>query len=445
MDLTSPGTLDVLSNLVYVPGIAKDMLPADFKDNTPRLYTDLQTFQADFGSKIPRIGLGSKNASDYPGFGDGFGYDTGFIYATELLRAGIPVLYDCLAKKAAEIKDDNGIVIGYNADADSYNLEEIERRLSAGLQKSSVIITTSKYDLLTDKGLYNIKYICSGGYVSKEINTAMFELVKARQDCVALVDIPYNKSVLDVLVSEQEGINVTDIVTLDTINDKYAALFGPWAIYETPIMQSQVKSEVTKPILYYPNTYELPGSFGYLMAMAIAIKNGSNNWLAMAGANRGRIPYIVALKEEITTAIIDIMQTRTGRAMNPVAVINPFGTIVWGNRTLNDNSIKGDLTASSFLNIRNLCSDVKKTVWTSARNVTFEQNSDILWVNFKSLITPTLDQMVTGGGLAGYELIKKVSKKKATLNATIRLYAIEAVEDFEIDIELADQSAAIVE
>ena len=53
--------------------------------------------------------------------------------------------------------------------------------------------------------------------------------------------------------------------------------------------------------------------------------------------------------------------------------------------------------------------------------------------------------MVTGGGLAGYELIKKVSKKKATLNATIRLYAIEAVEDFEIDIELADQSAAIVE
>ena len=375
IDLTSPGTLDVLSNLVYVPGIAKERLPANFEDNTPRLYTDLQTFQADFGSKIPRIGLGSRNASDYPGFVDGFGYDTGFNYATELLRAGIPVLYDCLAKKAAEIKDDkddSNKVTGYNADDDSYYLDEIEKRLVDGLKDSGSITTTSKYDLLTDKGLYNIKYICSGGYVSKEINNAIFGLAAARQDCVALVDIPYNKSVLDVLVSEKEGIDITNIVTLDIINDKYAALFGPWAKYETPIMQSQVKSEVTKPILYYPSIYELPGSFGYLMAMATAIGNGSNNWLAMAGANRGRIPYIVALKEEITTAIIDIMQTRTGRAMNPIAVINPIGTVVRGKRTLNDNSIKGDLTASSFLNIRNLCSDVKKTVWTSARNVTFE-------------------------------------------------------------------------
>ena len=52
--------------------------------------------------------------------------------------------------------------------------------------------------------------------------------------------------------------------------------------------------------------------------------------------------------------------------------MSPFGLRIWGNRTLFDNSGKGNLTASSFLNIRNLCSDIKKTVWTAARTLTFE-------------------------------------------------------------------------
>ena len=53
--------------------------------------------------------------------------------------------------------------------------------------------------------------------------------------------------------------------------------------------------------------------------------------------------------------------------------------------------------------------------------------------------------MVTGAGLSGYELIKNVTKEKAKLVATVRLFAIEAVEDFDITIELADDTAAITE
>ena len=49
--------------------------------------------------------------------------------------------------------------------------------------------------------------------------------------------------------------------------------------------------------------------------------------------------------------------------------------------------------------------------------------------------------MVNGSGISGYELIRKVSKEKAKLTATIRIYAIEAVEDFDITIELADDAA----
>lgn len=53
--------------------------------------------------------------------------------------------------------------------------------------------------------------------------------------------------------------------------------------------------------------------------------------------------------------------------------------------------------------------------------------------------------MVTAGALSGYELLKRANKKKAELRCVIRLYAIEAVEDFEIDVQLADESTAVIE
>ena len=82
---------------------------------------------------------------------------------------------------------------------------------------------------------------------------------------------------------------------------------------------------------------------------------------------------------------------------------------------------------------------------TAARQLTFEQNSAILWVKFKALIKPTLDKMVSGAGLSGYELTKEATKEKAKLVAKVRLYAIEAVEDFDITIELADDTTAVIE
>ena len=46
--------------------------------------------------------------------------------------------------------------------------------------------------------------------------------------------------------------------------------------------------------------------------------------------------------------------------------------------------------------------------------------------------------MATGNGINGYKIIRAKTDKKATIKAIIRIYPIEAVEDFDITIELAD-------
>ena len=384
-DLTTGGSLNATSNIVYVPGLAQK-LPSDFDINDkPRLYQDLSSFQADFGNKVPRISLGN-SASTAPGFGDGLAYDTGYIYATELLRLGMPVLYDCLCSintsgYAYKLPGNDSIITGktkqsipstaiiqYIAPLDTGNAfsytgkDGIVDRIAAAVNKS----------YLKDKGLYNIKFISNGGYIDSKINIAIEALAVARGDCCAIQDISYDKTYDNI----KDAINNNTLSTIGlsvtgTPTGKYTTEFTPWGSYKVPCIQNYVKettSSANGKREYYRDEVELPASFAYLIAAANCFATGVNNWSAIAGASRGTIPYLKSLKEHYTEAQInDILQTRDKVAINPIATINPFGDIIWGNRTLFNNAINGNLTASSFLNIRNLVSDVKKTVFKAAR------------------------------------------------------------------------------
>lgn len=295
-------------------------------------------------------------------------------------------------------------------------------------------------DKLSDKGEYIIKFVTTGAYPVFEFadNTVaqkVIEIAANRGDCTALIDhtpnnsrnaYALNNSSVFSKVSEFARSNVKNELGEDAFT--YAAMFTPYGVYTCSSIGKQVM---------------LPASFGYLAALAASVQvNG--NWMAAAGVQRGGVPNLVALSQNITNAIADSYQNRDAISINPITNIKPYGLTIWGNRTLKNNAKAGDLTATSFLSIRQLTNDVKRTVYVAAKSLTFEQNNDILWINFKSKIIPTLDQMVSGSGLSGYEIKKQKTTKKATIKAVVRLYAIEPVEDWDITIELADSSTEIV-
>lgn len=484
LDLTSPGILNVTTNTAYVPGYSQ-YVPEDY-DGRPRLYETLSAFQEDFGSVVPVLGLNMSGVTEvekpdtdpveyeYP---ESMGaieycaknatsclYDKGYIYATELLRLGLPVLYHCIdcvprdksgnriasykrklvrskagALQLEHVSETNCPTV-FNQDLSSVDETATWTSIQAMLENTDEAYGPG----LKDKSFYNIKFITTGGYTgaptykedkrtkelvidSKGYDMKAVAIAVERGDCVAIIDHPHHSA------NEFKPKKLYDnLPDLSLEQEKYATLFTPYGYYEIPALSSLIVK-----------TVEMPASFGYLLALASAVKT-SPNWMAMAGCQRGQIPYLSGLAVELTEAQCKAYSKRDGVSINPITEVSPYGLIIWGNRTLYSNP-QGNLTASSFLNIRNLCSDVKKTVWSASRQLTFEQNSDILWVKFKSLIIPTLDQMVTGNGISAYQLKKRVAKQKATLSAIIRLYAIEAVEDFEIEIQLADSSTEILE
>lgn len=333
----------------------------------------------------------------------------------------------------------------YNIDEtqikDEFNINDFYDQLSgySEIISSEAIYHESIFNKLSNRDEYNVKFITSGSYpvidipntnstssnTSLSIITNMLVTAGNRGDAIALLD--HSDEAVDLMFTNLKTTLTPRIVSDTTGEDakKYGAIFTPWGKY-----QLQTINEITS----------FPASFAYLKCLAASTKTNAN-WYAISGVTRGQVPNLLGLNQKLSGALADQLQSREGISINPITNIRPYGYCIWGNRTLYKNV--DDLTASSFLNIRMLTNDVKKVVYSAAKKLTFELNSDILWLNFKSQIEPTLEEMRTGNGLSNYKIIKLASTKKSTITCKIRLYAIEAVEDWDITVELADSYTSI--
>jgi hypothetical protein len=291
---------------------------------------------------------------------------------------------------------------------------------------------------LADKSKYDIRFLTAGAFehyeegsgntlVDDGTNALMMECAKLRGDAVALCDHP---------VSLTTSADIKAYAGTVGEEGTFGAMFAPWGRF---VEGSQ--------------TLTLPGSYSFLIAYAASAANNNPSWFAVAGSVRGVVPGLVSLTANFGSFDINVLQGRStdendldtneGTAINPICFVRPFGNLIWGNRTLKVNT--AGTTALSFLNVRNLVSELKKVLYGAARTLTFEQNSDVLWIKFTSLVYPTLDRMLSGNGITGYKVIKQPTTAKARLKASVRIFPIEAVEDFELSVVLEDEAATVTE
>jgi hypothetical protein len=305
---------------------------------------------------------------------------------------------------------------------------------------------------IIDKGNYSVKYLTSGGYPVYEYNnnsivTKMLALAEKRGDCVALIDHTDNKSrnLNPFKAGSLYKAVEADADTTFKANGDFGAMFTPWATYNRTTDDGTEEIEGAK-VAFSHTSFRAPASFAYLTALADSIKTNAN-WLAVAGATRGGVLNLAAggMDTNIPNGVADAMQPRDKIAINAITKIAPYGNTIWGNRTLKKNV--DNLVATSFLNIRNLVSDVKKTCYRTARAMTFEQDTDVLWINFKAEISKLLNRMVTGYGISGYKILRDTTHaraaEKATICAKVVLYPTYAVEDFYITIVLKDDEVTV--
>lgn len=531
-DLTRLGNTNLSSEVVYVPGFATTL--DDYKGlvgkGIPTLCSTISEFETYFG-KIPAIFSAdqpypasfAENAIpvNTPMFKQG-DVDPSYVYARELIFAGIPVLYERINEGDADITVDamysaltsgeGGVVqltdtgeysvkyittggypsfeFGMDAngasDISKETAEEVtavgwltdgKEAFDAKLEENQMTPTTEegtttfviKFNgtawaidkagtalviTLSDWGINFVGTATEGDTISvvyrlepgnTNLANRLLAVAAERGDCIALIDHTNNEDRSLLANSETSvyySISNSESPYSITSNGAYGAMFTPWCKVSFNALVKNRKND-TNPIFnnvdWSPNA--MPASFEYLMSLAYSIRNNAS-WLAIAGVSRGIVPNFIDLNisGRMTNAIAESYQEDNKISINPITNIKPYGFTIWGNRTLKNNAVEDGLTATSFLNIRNMISDIKKLATTAAKRCIFEQNTDILWINFKSYITPLLDQMTSGYGLSGYRIIKQTSPSPVKIVAIIRIYPIYAVESFDITIELSNDS-----
>jgi hypothetical protein len=192
-----------------------------------------------------------------------------------------------------------------------------------------------------------------------------------------------------------------------------------------------------------PTTQIMPASYGYLQALAKSVQVYPT-WLAIAGVSRGVVPNFIAPRtlDRLSVAIADSYQPRDGISINAITNQKPYGYLIRGNRTLKPNSA-GNLTATSFLNTRNMVSDIKKTLYRAASSLLFEQDTVSLWVNFNAAVTPLLDKLISGGGISNYNIVREPTTEKAKVVAKVIISPVYAVEDFDITVIMTDDGVTV--
>lgn len=413
------------------------------KTNDTSIDVDKSYSRAVAGETVMFFGPGHNNVT-----GDA---DPGYRYALALLSMGMPVYFEQMNRSIEDIKVETmyeGMMARFvPADDSDYSFDSI--------------------------GDYSVKFITSGGYPTYEygplaetsatdtlegrttspLSTAMTEIAAKRQDAVALIDHTDNPD-REITSMSASGTSVIDRVRADGVGlvapfDSYGAIFTPWFESSHSAIVGQAANAFNG---------MMPGSFAFLSALAVQLQN-YNPWLAVSGVTRGKVPYCNGLHtNKILTnniadsyqAVPDSVSSIAPICINPITYIRNYGYCIWGNRTLRNNA--SGTKATSFLNIRDLVSDIKKKIYQTSQQLLFEQNTEVLWLNFKSLVTPLLNSMKASYILNDYNIIKlNIDPETGTsvpaykILAVIRIQVINSVEVFDLSVQIENAEITVAE
>lgn len=323
-----------------------------------------------------------------------------------------------------------------------------------GLDIKNELEDINFWECLKDKSMYNFRFITTGGEFSAAANNCIVAIadykndttiedheifwnVKGRGDCTALCD--FNEEKIDTTSMKALLTSVGNAVA-EIKDSKFGAIFGPRVVFQMSDSEANLFEGGD-------SARTFPASIYYLSCLANSLTKYSE-WYAAAGYTRGiskrRVDHTTIKFGEIAnnTLAPRVINEYTDKAVNLV-ICEHNSYYLGGNRTACKLNRSG-LTFSHYLNIRQLCTTIKKRLYSVCKQFTFDPNSELLWINFVNAIKPTLEAMRADQGINGYKISQVKTAKKGVLKANIRIVPIEAVEDFDISLSLEDSLSGIV-
>ena len=294
---------------------------------------------------------------------------------------------------------------------------------------------------MSDKYLYDFKFIASGTFVDtytppnaitvvpqvkrRYIEDAMIECAEKRGDCLAFLDIP-------------QGIGRDD--TLDYfshLTTSYATAYAPW-------VRLRLDSGATK---------ACPPSFIALLSIAKSVQRGGKVYAPPAGVNRAIVDNVISTSFDIPADYIDYWADNHSQFVNPIVYLDGYGYCIFGQKTLyNTAQVTTNQTGSAlqYLNTRLVANEIKKRIFKTCIELTFELNNLHTWLAFKTKMEPLMNELLKNHSVVDYDFImdeRTMTDYDIRTNhivGTIRVAIATTAEKFDIDFELTPNGVNFV-
>jgi phage tail sheath protein FI len=349
---------------------------------TPGYFNNFGQAQSQYTSSLPNVGSGSVNGA--------FGGAVGAIYGSFGVEA-VNFFERIPNVNASGITPNTNIQGLRNAD---YNI-------AINLLGNT---DAYKFNIVYAPGL---TYTNAPSQVTSIVNTA-----QTRGDSIAVVDmVAYGQSI-PVLLSQ-----------VSAFDSSYAATYWPWV---------QVRSRETGKLNFIPASTIVPAAYEYNDRVAA-------EWWAPAGLNRGGLPTVVQPERKLTSNDRDRVYQGS---VNPIATFPGVGTVIYGQKTLQQKP-----SALDRVNVRRLLIALKDYIGQVAETLVFEPNTQVTRNRFLSQVNPYLESVQQRQGLYAFQVVMDDSNNtpdvidRNQLVGSIYLQPTKTAEFIQLDFNVLPTGA----
>lgn len=245
-----------------------------------------------------------------------------------------------------------------------------------GLTAADVIGTNkSGVNGFLDTESYDIDLLMAPGWSDAAVVNKLISVCETRGDSMALIDPPVGLTPQDV-VDWHNGVN--SYSDHSAFNSSYAAIYYPWI---------QVYDAYSNKTILIPPSGHIAGQYAYTDKVA-------HPWFAPAGLNRGKLQSVLGVEYVVDPNERTFLYETSGNAINPIVKSRKDGIVIWGQKTAQRSD-----SATDRVNVRRLLLQAKKVVSASSQYITFEQNDEFTWKQWKDLVSPYFSRVKANRGL----------------------------------------------
>lgn len=289
------------------------------------------------------------------------------------------------------------------------------------------------FDFITDKVLYQPKFLTSGGYTDTiegimtedghPIADKMKEVSQTRQDCRALIDLPSDADKTEQLeLAEQLAYQQTSNTQLIPS----ASICAPWCYMQIGNNQEW-----------------MPPSYVYLTVVGNALSSGGKVYTPKAGLSTGKITNIIKPQFELGSDRLEEWQADGGVNINPIMRLQSSSYVIAGNSTLLRTD-EGETNAFAESSADLTVIEIRRFIYNLASELQYQYNSTSAFETFSLKAAKFFESMISEGSMTDYEINNiSTNSEPRKLKIQLNVYLSPTIKSIELYLNVSYGSVEV--